>query len=61
LHRTIDDTFPIGKNKGTILAVVVAYGNNQSLPLAIAFAEGENGDSWYCVLRERMVIVGIAF
>jgi hypothetical protein len=26
---------------------VAADGNNQLLPLAIAFADGENGDSWY--------------
>jgi hypothetical protein len=43
----IDGTFLTGKYKGTILIVVAADGNNQLLPLAIAFAEGENGDSWY--------------
>jgi hypothetical protein len=43
----IDGTFLIGKYKGTILIVVTANSNNQWLPLAIAFAEGENGDSWY--------------
>jgi hypothetical protein len=46
----IDGTFLIGKYKGTILTVVVVDGNNQLLPLAIAFAEGENGDSWYWFL-----------
>jgi hypothetical protein len=43
----IDGTFLTGKYKGTILTAVVADGNNQLLPLAIAFAEGKNGDSWY--------------
>jgi hypothetical protein len=36
----IDGTFLTGKYKGTILTVVAADGNNQLLPLAIAFAEG---------------------
>jgi hypothetical protein len=34
----IDGTFLKGKYNGTILAVVAADGNNQLLPLAIAFA-----------------------
>jgi hypothetical protein len=40
----IDGTFPTGKYKGTILTAVDADGNNQLLPLAIAFAKEENGD-----------------
>jgi hypothetical protein len=47
----IDGTFLTGKYKGTILTVVAADSNNQLLPLAIAFAEGENGDSWYWFLE----------
>jgi hypothetical protein len=43
----IDGTFLTRKYKGTILTVVAADGNNRLLPLAIAFAEEENGDSWY--------------
>jgi hypothetical protein len=43
----IDGTFLIGKYKGTIPTGVAADGNNQLLTLAIAIAEGENGDSWY--------------
>jgi hypothetical protein len=43
----IDGTFLTGKYKGTILTALAADGNNQLLPLAIAFAEGENSDSWY--------------
>jgi hypothetical protein len=42
-----DGTFLIGKYKGTILRDVTAASNNQLLPLAIAFVEGKNGNSWY--------------
>jgi hypothetical protein len=55
----IDGTFLTGKYKGTILIVVAADGNNQLWPLAIAFAEGENGDSWYSFLeRLKHMVVG---
>jgi hypothetical protein len=55
----IDGTFLTGKYKGTILTAVAADGNNQLLPLAIAFAEGENGDSWYWFLeRLKQTMVG---
>jgi hypothetical protein len=55
----IDGTFLTGKYKGTILTVVVADGNNQLLPLVIAFVEGENGDSWYRFLeRLKQMVVG---
>jgi hypothetical protein len=47
----IDGTFLTGKYKGIILTVVAVDGNNQLLPLAIAFAQGENGDSWYWFLE----------
>jgi hypothetical protein len=47
----IDGTFLTGKYKGTILTVVAADGNNQLLPLVIAFAKGENGDSCYWFLE----------
>jgi hypothetical protein len=52
-------TFLTGKYKGTILTVVAADGNNHLLPLAIAFAEGDNGDSWYWFLeRLKQMVVG---
>jgi hypothetical protein len=55
----IDGTFLTGKYKGTILTVVAADGNNQLLPLAIDFAEGENGDSWYWFPeRLKQMVVG---
>jgi transposase-like protein len=47
----IDGTFLTDKYKGTILTVVAADSNNQLLPLAIAFVEGENSDSWYWFLE----------
>jgi transposase-like protein len=38
---------------------VAADGNNQLLSLEIAFAEGENGDSWYWFLeRLKQMVVG---
>jgi transposase-like protein len=38
---------------------VAADGNNQLLPLAIAFAEGENGDNWYWFLeKSKHMVVG---
>jgi hypothetical protein len=40
----IDHIFLTGKYKGTILTAVAADGNNHLLPLAIAFAKGENGE-----------------
>jgi transposase-like protein len=48
----IDGTFLTSKYKGTILTAVADDSNNQLLPLAIAFAEGENGDSWYWFLEK---------
>jgi hypothetical protein len=58
----IDGTFLTGKYKGTILTAVAADGNNQLLPLAIAFAEGENGDSWYWFLErlKQMVVEDVS-
>ena len=38
----IDRTFLTGKYKGTILTAIAAGGNNQLLPLAIAFVEKES-------------------
>jgi hypothetical protein len=54
----IDGTFLTGKYKGTILTVVAADSNNQLLPLAIAFAEGQNSDNWYWFLErlKNMVV-----
>jgi hypothetical protein len=55
----IDDTFLTGKYNGTILTAVAVDGNNHLLPLSIALAEGENGDSWYWFLeRLKQMVVG---
>jgi hypothetical protein len=44
---------------GTTVTAMATDGNNQLLPLAIAFAEGENGDSWYGFLeRLKQMVVG---
>jgi transposase-like protein len=58
LVTCIDGTFLTGKYKGTILTAVAADDNNQLFPLAIAFAEGQNGDNWYWFLErlEQMVV-----
>ena len=54
----IDGTFLTGKYKGTILTAIAADGNNQLVPLAIAFVEKESGDSWYWFLErlKQMVV-----
>jgi hypothetical protein len=59
----IDGTFLTGKYKGTILIAVAADSNNQLLPLAIAFVEGENGDSWYWFLErlKNMVMPDVQY
>jgi len=57
----IDGTFLTGRYKGTMLTAIAADGNNQVLPLAFAFVESENGDSWYwfleriksCIVQDR--------
>ena len=54
----IDGTFLTGRYKGTMLTAIGADGNNQVLPLAIAFVEKECGDSWYWFLeRVRQMVV----
>ncbi|WVZ88213.1 hypothetical protein U9M48_034757 [Paspalum notatum var. saurae] len=47
----IDGTFLTGKYKGTILTAIGVDGNNQVLPVAFAFVENENADSWYWFLE----------
>ncbi|WVZ53462.1 hypothetical protein U9M48_004401 [Paspalum notatum var. saurae] len=39
------------KYKGTILTAIGVDGNNQVLPVAFAFVENENTDSWYWFLE----------
>ncbi|WVZ55652.1 hypothetical protein U9M48_006286 [Paspalum notatum var. saurae] len=40
-----------GKYKGTILTAIGVDGNNQVLPVAFAFVENENTESWYWFLE----------
>ncbi|WVZ90564.1 hypothetical protein U9M48_036855 [Paspalum notatum var. saurae] len=47
----IDGTFLTGKYKGTVLTAIGVHGNNQVLPVAFAFVENENADSWYWFLE----------
>ena len=43
----IDGTFLIGKYKGTILTAIGIDCNKQIVPIAFAFVENENTESWY--------------
>jgi len=42
----VDGTFLTGKYRGQILTAIGQDGNNQIVPLAFAFVEGENTESW---------------
>ena len=42
----VDGTFLTGKFRGQILTAIGVDGNNQLVPIAMAFVEGENYDSW---------------
>jgi hypothetical protein len=42
----VDGTFLTGKFKGQILTAIGVDGNDQILPVATAFVEGENYDIW---------------
>jgi hypothetical protein len=54
----VDGTFLTGKYKGQILTAIGVDGGNHVLPLAFAFVEGENTDSWYWFLeRVRYAVV----
>jgi len=56
----IDGTFLTGKYQGTILSAIGVDGNNQLLPVAFAFVERENIDSWLWFLQlvKAHVVVG---
>ena len=42
----VDGTFLTGKYKGQILTAIGQDGKNQIAPLAFAFVESENTESW---------------
>jgi hypothetical protein len=47
----VDGTFLTGKYKGQILTAIGVDGDMRVLPLAFAFVEGENYDSWFWFLE----------
>jgi hypothetical protein len=54
----IDGTFLTGKYRGQMLTAIAVDGNNQLLPVAFAFVESENTDSWYWFLeRVKLAVV----
>jgi hypothetical protein len=54
----IDGTFLTGKYRLQMLTVIGVDGNNQLLPVAFAFVESENTDSWYWFLeRVKLAVV----
>ena len=53
----IDGTFLTGRYKGQILTAIGVDCNNQIVPLAFAFVENENLDSWYWFLERVKVHV----
>ena len=53
----IDGTFLIGRYKCQILTAIGVDCNNQIVPLAFAFVENENIDSWYWFLERVKVHV----
>ena len=48
----VDGTFLTGKYRGQILTAIGVDGNNMIIPLAMAFVEGENYESWLWLFRE---------
>ena len=53
----VDGTFFTGRYKGQILTAIGVDCNNQIVPLAFAFVENENLDSWYWFLERVKVHV----
>jgi len=51
----VDGTFLTGKYKGQILTAIGVDANQQILPLAFAFVEGENKESWLWFLRHLKI------
>nr|ABF96456.1 transposon protein, putative, Mutator sub-class [Oryza sativa Japonica Group] len=53
----IDGTFMTGKYRGQILTAIGCDGNNQVVPMAFAFVESENTESWYWFLERVHIAV----
>ena len=55
----IDGTFLTGKYKGQILSAIGVDCNHRVVPIAFAFVENENTDSWYWFLeRVKVHVIG---
>jgi hypothetical protein len=55
----VDSTFLSGKYHATLLIAIVADANNQILPVAFAYIESENNDSWLWFLTLLHVLLEI--
>jgi hypothetical protein len=53
----VDGTFLTGKYRGQILTAIGQDGNNQIVPLAFAFVESENTESWTWFFRQLKIAV----
>jgi hypothetical protein len=53
----VDGTFLTGKYKGQILTAIGQDGQNQVVPLAFAFVESENIESWTWFFRQLKIAV----
>ena len=53
----VDGTFLTGKYKGQILTAIGQDGQNQVVPLAFAFVESENIESWTWFFRQLKISV----
>ncbi|XP_051211647.1 uncharacterized protein [Lolium perenne] len=53
----VDGTFLTGQYKGQILTAIEMDGNNQIVPLAFAFLESENTESWLWFFRQLKISI----
>ena len=53
----VDGTFLTGKYTGQILTAIGVDGNQQIIPIAMAFVEGENYESWLWFFRQLKIAV----
>jgi hypothetical protein len=53
----VDGTFLTGKYKAQILTAIGQDGNNQIVPLAFAFVESENTESWLWFFRQIKIAI----
>ena len=53
----VDGTFLTGQYRGQILTAIGVDGNNQIIPLAMAFVEGDNFLSWVWFFRQVKIAI----